>query len=513
MEPGVKHYMLNNKEEVNKLPIRPGQLITSRENQILLDMDDGRRHPLGVQMGTQDLIDGESDLATGVLYVVMGEGGGSAGGGGGAAPTIKVDSELSNTSTNPVQNKAIASEIDYIYYKLNKLEPVEVDTSLSESSKNPVQNRVITSEINTIYNKIDNLKVIDVDSELSESSVNPVQNQAITKKLNEVFQSVSDGKEMISSAITDQGVKTDSDATFEDMAEHILQIQSGTIDKVVPLIPRAMTSNQQEDVTVTASNNQIGNEPFHAFRQFCSFDTENSFWVSEDGGTAWLEVAFKDNVMVSNYRLSTFSSIETNLQYYSTGSNKWKDCNSKFVAPGDLSIVAHTHDVSLYKMIKAKKFRFCFYNSSNSNIYQIGNCQLYGIKELPKHKRKPELEFYTAGEALITLSGRVYYKRTNDFAIGGWAHDHGWYGPWLISKNPEGTAYTGGNANDTFSFEYENEIWFCSTGYYAYTGINPELVSGGRALYLNNIEYIKERLTDNNILSDITAVLDYYFYG
>ena len=190
MEPGVKHYMLNNKEEVNKLPIRPGQLITSRENQILLDMDDGRRHPLGVQMGTQDLIDGESDLATGVLYVVMGEGGGSAGGGGGAAPTIKVDSELSNTSTNPVQNK------------------------------------VITLEINTIYNKINNLKVIDVDSELSESSVNPVQNQVITKKLNEVFQSVSRGKEMIASAITDKGIETSKDASFEELAASILSIDT-----------------------------------------------------------------------------------------------------------------------------------------------------------------------------------------------------------------------------------------------------------------------------------------------
>ena len=219
MKPGVKHYMLNNKEEVNKLPIRPGQLITSRENQILLDMDDGRRHPLGVQMGTQDLIDGESDLATGVLYVVMGEGGGSAGGGG-SAPTIKVDSELSDTSTNPVQNKVITSEIDYIYYKLDKLESVEVDTSLSESSKNPVQNRVITSEINSIYDKIDNLKVD------SETSVNPVQNKVITKKLNEVFQSVSDGKKLIASAITDKGIETDSDASFKEMAASILSIDT-----------------------------------------------------------------------------------------------------------------------------------------------------------------------------------------------------------------------------------------------------------------------------------------------
>lgn len=153
MEPGVKHYMLNSKEDVNKLPIRPGQLITSKENQILLDMDDGRRHPLGVQMGTQDLTDGESDLATGVLYVVMGEGGGTPGGGG-SAPSIKVDSELSDTSANPVQNKVI------------------------------------------------------------------------TKKLNEVFQFVSNGKEMIASAITAKGIEINSDASFEELAASILSIDT-----------------------------------------------------------------------------------------------------------------------------------------------------------------------------------------------------------------------------------------------------------------------------------------------
>ena len=200
MKPGVKHYMLNNKEEVNKLPIRPGQLITSRENQILLDMDDGRRHPLGVQMGTQDLVDGESDLATGVLYVVMGEGGGTPGGGG-SAPSIKVDSELSTTSTNPVQNKVITSEIDNIYNNIYDLD-------------------------NDIYYLEDYVYSLEVDTELSESSVNPVQNKVITKKLNEVFQSVSDGKKRIASAITDKGIETSADASFEEMAASILSIDT-----------------------------------------------------------------------------------------------------------------------------------------------------------------------------------------------------------------------------------------------------------------------------------------------
>ena len=68
---------------------------------------------------------------------------------------------------------------------------------------------------------------ITVDEELNETSTNPVQNKVITSKLNEVFQSVSEGKSMIASAITDKGVETDAAATFETMAGNIMAIESG----------------------------------------------------------------------------------------------------------------------------------------------------------------------------------------------------------------------------------------------------------------------------------------------
>ncbi len=43
----------------------------------------------------------------------------------------------------------------------------------------------------------------------------------------EVFQSVSDGKKLLASAITDKGVLTDATASFEVMADSISQIESG----------------------------------------------------------------------------------------------------------------------------------------------------------------------------------------------------------------------------------------------------------------------------------------------
>ena len=45
--------------------------------------------------------------------------------------------------------------------------------------------------------------------------------------INEVFQSVSNGKVLVATAITDKGIDTSSDATFEVMASNISKIQSG----------------------------------------------------------------------------------------------------------------------------------------------------------------------------------------------------------------------------------------------------------------------------------------------
>lgn len=81
----------------------------------------------------------------------------------------------------------------------------------------------LEAEIKDINKKIEDNKII-VDSALSETSTNPVQNKVITEKLNEVFQSVSNGKTLVASAITDKGITTEATDTFEIMAENIGKI-------------------------------------------------------------------------------------------------------------------------------------------------------------------------------------------------------------------------------------------------------------------------------------------------
>ena len=87
-----------------------------------------------------------------------------------------VDSSLSSTSTNPVQNKIITVEINRInetlsgtaYIDVEDNENIEypdistsdniVDSALSETSANPIQNSVITNELNRIMYEINSLK-------------------------------------------------------------------------------------------------------------------------------------------------------------------------------------------------------------------------------------------------------------------------------------------------------------------------------------------------------------------
>lgn len=70
-----------------------------------------------------------------------------------------------------------------------------------------------------------------VDAEMSDTSTNTVQNKVIKKyvddETNKLKKSVSDGKTKVANAITDKGVETATDATFDVMAENISKIETG----------------------------------------------------------------------------------------------------------------------------------------------------------------------------------------------------------------------------------------------------------------------------------------------
>ncbi len=78
-------------------------------------------------------------------------------------------------------------------------------------------------EMNTRINAV----VSDVNSNFDD--VNGAID-TLNTRTNELFTSVSNGKEVVAAAITDKGVQTASDATYDTMANNIRQIETGSID-------------------------------------------------------------------------------------------------------------------------------------------------------------------------------------------------------------------------------------------------------------------------------------------
>ena len=63
------------------------------------------------------------------------------------------------------------------------------------------------------------------------------------------FQSVSDGKALVASAITDKGVQTASDATFQTMADNIAEIS------ILPICKKLIVINEREtDINASSSS-------------------------------------------------------------------------------------------------------------------------------------------------------------------------------------------------------------------------------------------------------------------
>lgn len=100
---------------------------------------------------------------------------------------------------------------------------------------------------------------ITIDDALSDTSENPVQNKVIKGELDKVFQSVSDGKSQIAAAITDKGIDTAADATFNVMSENIGKIKTGSStqkDNIKILCNKGILNEIECIVEVTKNANQ-----------------------------------------------------------------------------------------------------------------------------------------------------------------------------------------------------------------------------------------------------------------
>lgn len=162
-------------------------------NDYTLTLDAGPENVPVYVAGLETPTDAQTDYAANVAYVKKKIAEAAASGG------VDVDNALSATSTNPVQNKVITSaltgkagtavatqsanglmsaadkkKLDGIAAGANK---ITIDSTMSGSSVNPVQNKVIKQYVDDKVAAAGSN--ITVDAALSSTSANPVQNKAV----------------------------------------------------------------------------------------------------------------------------------------------------------------------------------------------------------------------------------------------------------------------------------------------------------------------------------------------
>ena len=173
------------------------------------------------------------------------------------APTaspITVDSELSATSENAIQNKAVDAAVKNLQQQIDAGGAggsVTVDSALSTTSVNPVQNKVVTAEFNKKIETLDDesqapdVVNFDLDSELSLTSVKGVQNKVIAEE----FQKYANGTKVVAKA---------TEANTATTASNAEKVNGHTVGTDVPS-NAVFTDTVYDDSAVKASIQNIVN--------------------------------------------------------------------------------------------------------------------------------------------------------------------------------------------------------------------------------------------------------------
>ena len=102
---------------------------------------------------------------------------------------------------------------DLVYYDKKIKEYID---NFSGDAESDVTKEYVDNQDTKINDKIGNLPNLKTNAKSN-----------IVNAINELFQNVDNGKDLIASAITDKGVDTSKDDTFETMANNILSIITG----------------------------------------------------------------------------------------------------------------------------------------------------------------------------------------------------------------------------------------------------------------------------------------------
>ena len=150
---------------------------------------------------------------------------------------VPIDTELSDTSINPVQNKVITTKIEQL--EASKLSLSDVDNALSGSSINPVQNQVITLAIDQLQGSVldkiqkmlnaqeDNFTVIDNNGGVKDSGIskNVVPTTASVSNKLLVASDLSVKADKVSGAVDNDIALLDSTGNLKDSTKKLSDLQ------------------------------------------------------------------------------------------------------------------------------------------------------------------------------------------------------------------------------------------------------------------------------------------------
>ena len=331
---------------------------------------------------------------------------------------------------------------------------------------------------------------ITIDSALSDTSVNPVQNKIITAKLNEVFRSVSNGKSLVASAITDKGITTAADATFQVMADNILKLISGSdsnnnlggnnfktgIEMSVVLNFKAATWNVTTDynpsvsasfgesiVTNWEGGSNIGINIFTVYpidltniKSIKIKYTESAHYG--DTFPFWLGITSTKYMTVVDPRNTEFDKKISN------------------TATGETEITMDVSDISGQKYIYIMPIG---YTCTITDLILEKNVDTRF--EIAQPTEKLIGSYYST--LIYTQAGANYYavKATDNtskyWAIGFITRWSNWYVPVIVSNTADYAhviSTNTGSLSGIYTFEYENKTYYCNNGMQgAYEWTNP----------------------------------------
>ena len=197
----------------------------------------------------------------------------------GGGSSVTVDSAMSSTSTNPVQNKVINTEITTLKADLGDLSDlnttvktdlvsainevaqgggggsVTVDTALSTTSTHPVQNRVITNALNEKADSSD-LATVATSGAYSDLSGRPT----IPTKTSDL---TNDSGFITSAPVSSVNGRTGAVTGLQEAYEEITVSASGAVTQVLePNKIYHFTSNALTALTVSAAAPTVGRYEF-----------------------------------------------------------------------------------------------------------------------------------------------------------------------------------------------------------------------------------------------------------